>query len=618
MKAVILSAGFGTRIKPLSDYTPKCLLPILGRPLIDNIILYLKQYGVKEIYINTHHLSDQIARYFNKKIKYGVKISLSHETRILGTGGGIGNLRNILKNEESFIVHNGDTLTNLDLQPALELHKKKDATLTLILRDYPPLNKFFLSSDGRILGFQSERRSSIGIPLLSFTGISIMSSRILKDLPRGKPSDLKGAFSKLIPRGELFGVLSFEGYWHEIGTLSDYLQVHQDLLWKRIPCLQSMKLPPKSIFVGRDSRVSKKADLRGFISIGKDCRVESGSQLEDCILMDGVTVKRRERALSTIFGKGWQVSHFSGGSDRKFYRVFEKGKSVVMMESKRDDPDFKRIIEIGKYLGKKLLGVPKIYRVERKKRLVVMEDLGDLTLQKVLAGKKEDKIFDLYCQVIEFLVQLQRRGSRGIPGTIPKFGYKEFRWETNYFKEEFLKRYCKMRITNEERLDSEFHTLANKFVKEPLYFMHRDFQSKNIYLKGGKVRITDYQSARRGPLAYDLVSLLKDCYFVLKEDLRIHLLLFYMDLLQIDGRIQLDEEEFKEVFLYAGLQRNMQALGAFAYLSLVKGKHDFEQYMPAGIAYLQNALKDTDEFPKLKGILEKIADRKRVFKRKKQ
>ncbi|MCH7760384.1 nucleotidyltransferase family protein, partial [candidate division TA06 bacterium] len=128
MKAIILAAGFGKRIMPLSDYIPKCLLPIVGRPLVDNIILYLKKFGVNEVAINTHHLAQKMIDYFQEGSKYGMKITLSHEPRILGTGGGIGNLRNFLAGEEFFIVHNGDTLTNLDLSPALELHKKKDAT----------------------------------------------------------------------------------------------------------------------------------------------------------------------------------------------------------------------------------------------------------------------------------------------------------------------------------------------------------------------------------------------------------------------------------------------------------------------------------------------------------
>ena len=634
MKAVILSAGFGTRMKPLTEHTPKCLLPILGRPLIENIIQYLKQFGVKEIAVNTHHLGEKIFDHFKlgatrpkseRQIPstisfswYGVNIHLVYEPKILGTGGAIRNLKTFLEDEEFFIVQNGDTLTNLDLKPALDLHQKKGANLTLILRDFPPLNKILLSRDGRIQGIAEGNVGAIPakgkarqrrheLPLLAFSGISIMSPQILKDLPHGEPYDLKEVFSKLIRRRELYGVLSSDGYWHEIGTISDYLQVHQDILMKRISPLQSIELPRKSIYVGKGSRVSKKAKLKGFVSIGKDCRVQAGAQLKDSIILCSVTVKGREKGERSVFGKGWQVALLLGGSDRRFYRVRKKGKPVVVMESKSEDPDFHRTVEIGKYLGKKRLGVPKIYGVDLEKGIVVMEDLGDLTLQKALKGKDEDKIFDLYCDVIIFLVELQRRGIRGIPKTIPKFGYKDFRWETNYFKQEFLKRFCKLRIKNEERLDSEFHTLAMKLVKEPLYFMHRDFQSQNIYLKDGKIRITDFQSARKGPLAYDLASLLKDCYFVLKKNLRLHLLLFYMDMIQIDGEIELDEEHFEEVFLYAGLQRNMQALGAFSYLSLVKGKHEFEKYIPAGIRYLRQALGQTDEFPELNKIVKKLS-----------
>jgi NDP-sugar pyrophosphorylase family protein len=314
MKAVILSAGYGTRIRPLTNYFPKILLPILGRPLIDNILLYLRKFGVNEVVLNTHHLAKEISDYLESGTKYKLKISLSHESQILGIGGGIGNLRSFLINPptaENFIVHNGDTLTNLDLSPALELHNKMNATATLILHDYPPLNIVSLFLDGRILDIgkpQDNTSSSQIIHNYAFTGISIMNQRIFEYLPGNNYGKITDVFKELIKRKELFGYLSSDQYWREIGTVPDYLDVHRDLLVERTPVLMESDLPAFSIYIGQGSRVSRMARLSGFVSIGRDCIIEDGVSLEDCVVWDGVKLSGEEKGKDTVFGQGWKCT----------------------------------------------------------------------------------------------------------------------------------------------------------------------------------------------------------------------------------------------------------------------------------------------------------------------
>jgi aminoglycoside/choline kinase family phosphotransferase len=321
------------------------------------------------------------------------------------------------------------------------------------------------------------------------------------------------------------------------------------------------------------------------------------------------------------FSEEATVVLLEGGSNRKFYRITEKGRSVIVMEDEDDDREFNHFIEIRKYLEKLDLGVPQLFSVDMEKRSVMMEDLGERTLQSAVVGKfigagfkpaptsweTEEEIYKLYCKVIDFLITLQIVGNKRITECgvgIAEFGYEDFRWETQYFKEEFLKKYCQLKIQDEEKLDIEFHELATKLVNEPLFFMHRDFQSQNIILKNGNVRITDFQSARRGLLAYDLVSLLKDCYVVLSKEVRERLILYYLEQIEVKMGLKLEEEEFKKVFLYTGLQRNMQALGAFSHLTLIKRKVEFEQYIPAGALYLRSALREVEEFHNLKVILQ--------------
>ena len=140
---------------------------------------------------------------------------------------------------------------------------------------------------------------------------------------------------------------------------------------------------------------------------------------------------------------------------------------------------------------------------------------------------------------------------------------------------------------------------ADHAGRQPRYFMHRDFQSKNIHFLDGKVRIIDFQTATCGLVQYDLASLLKDPYAPLEPDERQELLGFYLKELSETWNRPLDVEPFTTMFHRAGLQRTMQALGAFAFLSMRKGKKKFEAYIPSGIANLREALGKFSEYPAL-------------------
>jgi aminoglycoside/choline kinase family phosphotransferase len=151
--------------------------------------------------------------------------------------------------------------------------------------------------------------------------------------------------------------------------------------------------------------------------------------------------------------------------------------------------------------------------------------------------------------------------------------------------------------------------LAETLSREPRFFMHRDFQSQNIYFKDGAVRYIDFQTATRGLLQYDAVSLLKDAYVVLQDRQREDLLHFYLDTLITQCRLVIDRDAFVRTFNLTGLQRNMQALGAFAYLSRDKGKTAFAAHIPAALSYLAAALRELPEFPLLSGLVEKAGER---------
>ncbi len=318
----------------------------------------------------------------------------------------------------------------------------------------------------------------------------------------------------------------------------------------------------------------------------------------------------------------------TGGSNRKFYRIKENKNSAVLIQNNPHDSDFAQYIEIADFLKGVGIGVPEIYHVDRKKKLILEEDLGDLTLEKHLKNtcKDDSQITTIYKQVIDTLILMQITGGKKINQCKclkeKIFDYNTFRFETKYFTEYFLEMYCGLKI-NKSDIEDEFHKLAMKLVSEPLYFMHRDFQSQNILIKDKKIRIIDFQSAYQGLLAYDLASLLKDAYISIEDELQNKLIDYYLDSLNKYYKININPHKFHKTFLYAGLQRNTQALGAFSFLSLMRHKLQFKQYIPQALKYLCTTLNKTHEFPKLtkvvtESIKKNLTSNQRYSKRTKK
>ena len=190
MKAMILAAGFGTRLWPLTIERTKPAIPFLNRPLIAYTIEYLKQYGITEIIINLHHEPDSVREQIGDGSEYGVQIQYSlEEPEILGTSGALDQVRDLLQ-DETFILVNGKIITNLDLGAALQTHRSKEAIATLVLKQNPNREKFspiLVNEEGYYQGFG-------GVPLtpstqhltpLMFVGIHILEPKIFEYIPRG-------------------------------------------------------------------------------------------------------------------------------------------------------------------------------------------------------------------------------------------------------------------------------------------------------------------------------------------------------------------------------------------------------------------------------------------------
>ncbi|HKX27399.1 MAG TPA: NDP-sugar synthase [Blastocatellia bacterium] len=287
MKAMILAAGFGTRLWPLTIGRTKPAIPLLNRPLIAYTLDYLRRYGFKEVIINLHHEPDSVRQQLGDGSDYGVRIDYSlEEPEILGTSGALDRVRERL-DRETFVVINGKIVTELDLGAALETHRKQQALATLVLRPNSAFEHFrevAVSADGRVTGFAdyptghpTGHPHSPSAPLM-FTGIHVLEPGIFDYIPRGVFSDsVKDVYPRAMAEGRRIGAHVGAGAWYELSTLERYLAINLEL-----------------------ARGSGSADSRGIW--GEGCRIEEGAQVENSVLWKRVRVESGARLSECVVG----------------------------------------------------------------------------------------------------------------------------------------------------------------------------------------------------------------------------------------------------------------------------------------------------------------------------
>lgn len=237
MKAMVLAAGLGTRLRPLTHETPKPLLPVGGRPILFHVLERLKEAGVEEVVINLHHQGAKIRKALGEAAGLGLRIRYSEEPVLLGTGGGIKKAEPLLGRDPFYIV-NGDVLSDVDLKGLASAHRSRRAAATLVLRADPESERYgalTMGPDGRIVDILDRIRGEKGGALpgerrLMFTGIHVADGELLDALPPGRPASVIDAYVEMIRKGGgLFGVVH-EGAWEDVGTPERYERALKE--WK--------------------------------------------------------------------------------------------------------------------------------------------------------------------------------------------------------------------------------------------------------------------------------------------------------------------------------------------------------------------------------------------------
>jgi NDP-sugar pyrophosphorylase family protein len=291
MKTMILAAGLGTRLWPLTIGRTKPAIPFLNRPLIAYTIEYLRSYGLDELIINLHHEPESIRSQIGDGSEYGVKLAYSiEEPQILGTAGALDRVREKLEND-TFVVINGKIITDLDLAAAIERHRKLNALATLVLLPnlrYEGFSEVHVNPDGRILKFGDFPHPSSFIPNpsslmphpLMFTGIHILEPGIFNYIPRGVFSDsVRDVYPKAIAEGEMIAAHIARGSWYELSTLERYLTISLEFLGRE----------GRDLLMDEGSYIDQGAQVERSI-LWKGVRIERGAYLSECIIGDRVII----------------------------------------------------------------------------------------------------------------------------------------------------------------------------------------------------------------------------------------------------------------------------------------------------------------------------------------
>lgn len=293
----------------------------------------------------------------------------------------------------------------------------------------------------------------------------------------------------------------------------------------------------------------------------------------------------------------------SNGSNRRFYRVYMEDWSLVALWNPRQVAENDAYWNIGLHLKARGVPIPELYEYSREQGLILVQDLGDVSLHEAVSRVRgEDEPPYLYGPVLDALLTLQ---TRGLDGFQQGWCYQGARYdrqlmldrESGYFLEAFLLGYCGWK-GDTKRLLGEFERLAQmaERVAPARFLIHRDFQSRNILLDpAGRPGIIDFQGARLGPLQYDVASLVLDPYVDISLEARGNILRHYVLRLEQEGACS--PEEFLEGYPLVALHRNLQILGAFAYLGKERGKPFFLQWIPRAVAHLKRLLDEHPEWP---------------------
>ena len=545
MKALILAAGLGTRLLPYTQHLPKPLFTINGRPVLDYAVKNLLDAGCTKIFINAHHLADNIAAFVDNH-RSKERLEVVFEPVILDTGGAIANLGSQLADDDFFVV-NADVLCDFDLAHLMACHKASNALATLLVHDCYRFNTLCVEhtkpGPGIIKHFSQAPESG-----LAFTGIQAISPGIFEYMPSEKIFSSIDVYKKLCELQKILALKATQFYWRDMGTPQDYQSTSRECLAGKI-----FGITPSHI---------------------------------------------HDIDIKAIAGDGSDRLWFRARHNEKSLILSDHGICIDAAQNNNGTAQLNAFIKIGQHLTDKGIAVPQIMGHDAISGQVAVADLGSTHLSDHIRGMNENRIIAQYQRVIDLMIDLCFKGIEDFDTAwtcqTPSYSKQMILdLECKYFMQAFINGYLGRKESFESFTLQFQHIADNALMHAMNGLMHRDCQSKNIMIHNGQPWFIDFQSARPGPIQYDLASLLIDPYVTLSKAVQDQLLNYALK--NIGLKVSFDKNAFMHSFRYCCISRNLQMLGAFGFLIQIKHKHQFEKYIPSALKGLECRLKNLNE-----------------------
>ncbi len=632
---------------PLSLTTPKPMMPLWGKPIIEHVVKALAGWGVKEALVNLHHQPDPIFSHFRLSNSSGLLINFSFEPQIMGTGGALRRAAWFL-DDSPFWVINADIACALNPRALVRaFHERRCLAALWMHPDEGP--RTVEMSDGRITEFQSRRPGTEGT--YTFCGLQLVSPEILDFIPDQGFSSIIQAYNRAMSSGhEIVGACPREAFWSDIGTPEAYLNAHGAVLKKH-----KEKRPGGNLFnsamAGRAAAAAARhgASVSGFAAIGNGVTIRKGARIANSVIWDDAVIAADAVVQNAIVGYGAEVhgrvpkiavrSVFQEapeaqaerlviehalarlgwnpaattvipmeprGSARAFIRLEHDEDRAILVHYSLEREENALYARHARFLGGLGWPVPDILLDVPEKQFTLMEDLGDLSLQDMLEISPLSRVMPLYKLVIAAVTRLHRHAASAARRThlpmAPPFNTALYRWEREFFARHFLDKRLRLAAPRRAQVLAELAAVSNILKSERPVLVHRDLQSSNVFIMNGKPFFIDFQGMRLGAAAYDLASLLCDPYAELPVGIQKQLLSIYND--SMPARKRVDDH----IFWAAAVQRLAQALGAYARLSAAPGTKRFEKHVQPGSRMMLLALQRAGNCPVLENLIQNSLD----------
>lgn len=330
---MILAAGVGSRLDPLTSQTPKPLCPVLGLPVMEHIIRLCKKHGFTNLAANTHVMADKIENYFkDADKKLGVKLNLVHETRLTGVCGGIRTCRQYLTDDVILVIM-GDALTDADLSDLYETHIKNKCEVTIGYKEVEDTSQFGVIVTGKnnkVISFQEKPKPSEAKSNLANTGIYLFNQNILRKIPpfiKAPQYDVaKGLFPKIMSENISMQAIDIKAYWADIGTLKQYHESIMDTLNGKVKidviCEKtSYGFKEKNVFIdptssiqgkvyfGENVKIGRGVTLKGNVYLEKNCVVEEGAYIDNSVIWSNSRIGKNVKVINSILGNNCTVNN---------------------------------------------------------------------------------------------------------------------------------------------------------------------------------------------------------------------------------------------------------------------------------------------------------------------